>query len=194
MRVFSSLLLAGLLAATTVAQANPVTYQLDPNHTMVLFSWSHFGYSHPTADLGLAQGTLTFDEQNPAASKVEVTLPLSKLDTHVPTLDEHLKKPDFFDAAKYPAVTFKSTAVQPVDAHHFKVTGNLTIHGVTRPITLDATLNRIGPHPMSHQQAIGFDATATLKRSDFGMGLMAPMVGDEISVRITTEGSVPKAK
>lgn len=194
MRVFSSLLLAGLLGAATVAQANPVTYQLDPNHTMVLFSWSHFGYSHPTADIGLAQGTVTFDEQNPAAATVEVTLPLSKLDTHVPALDEHLKQADFFDAAKYPTVTFKSTKVEPVDGQHFKVTGNLTIHGVTRPITLDATLNRVGPHPMSQKQAIGFDATATLKRSDFGVGLMVPMVSDEVNVRITTEGSVAKAK
>ncbi|HET8765367.1 MAG TPA: YceI family protein [Rhodanobacter sp.] len=194
MRVFSSLLLAGLLGADTVAQATPVTYQLDPNHTMVLFSWSHFGYSHPTADIGLASGTVTFDEQHPAAASVEVTLPLSKLDTHVPALDEHLKQADFFDAAKYPTVTFKSTKVEPVDAKHFKVTGNLTIHGVTRPVTLDATLNRVGPHPMNQQPAIGFDATATLRRSEFGVGLMAPMVGDEIQVRITTEGSVPKAK
>lgn len=194
MRVFPALLLAGLLGATTIAQANPVTYQLDPNHTMVLFSWSHFGYSHPTADIGLAEGTVTFDEQHPANSSVAVTLPLAKLDTHVPALDEHLKQADFFDAAKYPVVTFKSTKVEPVDGKHFKVTGNLTIHGVTRPITLDATLNRVGPHPMSQKQAIGFDATATLKRSDFGVGAMVPMVSDEVTVRITTEGSVPKAK
>lgn len=193
MRVLSGLLVASLLAAATIAQASPVTYQLDPNHTMVLFSWSHFGYSNPTADIGLASGTLTFDEQHPAAAAVDVTLPLSKLDTHVPALDEHLKQADFFDAAKYPTVTFKSTRVEPVDARHFKVTGNLTIHGVTRPITLDATLNRIGVHPMDQRQAIGFDATATLKRSDFGVGLMVPMVSDEIHVRITTEGSVPKA-
>lgn len=194
MRVLPAVLLAGLLGATTIAQANPVTYQLDPNHTMVLFSWSHFGYSHPTADIGLAEGTVTFDEQHPANSSVAVTLPLAKLDTHVPALDEHLKQADFFDAAKYPVVTFKSTKVEPVDARHFKVTGNLTMHGVTRPITLDATLNRVGPHPMSQKQAIGFDATATLKRSDFGVGAMVPMVSDEVHVRITTEGAVPKAK
>jgi polyisoprenoid-binding protein YceI len=193
MRVFRHLVMAGLLGAAVSAQAAPVTYQLDPGHTMVLFSWNHFGYSNPTADLGLGEGTLVFDEQHPAQSSVQVTLPLDRLDTHVPALDEHLKKPDFFDAAKYPTVTFKSTAVQPLGGNKFKVTGNLTVHGVTRPVVLDATLNKVGPHPMTKAQSIGFDATASLKRSDFGVGAYVPAVSDDITIRITTEGSVPKA-
>lgn len=192
MRMFRCILIAGLLGAAATVQASPVTYKMDPGHTMVLFSWNHFGYSNPTADLGLGEGTLVFDQQDPAKSSVNVTLPLSDLDTHVKALDEHLKEADFFDAAKYPTVTFKSTGVVPVDATHFKVTGNLTVHGVTRPVTLDATLNKVGPHPMTKSQAIGFDATATLKRSDFGMGAYVPMVSDEIQVRITTEAAVPK--
>ena len=192
MRMFRPLLMAGLLGVALTAQASPVTYKLDPDHTMVLFSWSHFGFSHPTADLGLGEGTLVFDPQNPAQSSVDVTLPLSKLDTHVPALDEHLKQAGFFDAARYPVVTFKSTRVVPVDGTHFKVTGNLTVHGVTRPVTLDATLNKIGIHPMLKVQAIGFDATATLKRKDFGVGAFVPMVSDEIQIRITTEGEVAK--
>jgi polyisoprenoid-binding protein YceI len=194
MRVFRYLVVAGLLGAAVSVQAAPVTYKLDPDHTMVLFSWNHFGYSNPTADLGLSEGTLVFDEQHPAQSSVQVTLPLARLDTHVPALDEHLKKPDFLDAGKYPTVTFKSTAVQPLGGNKFKVTGNLTVHGVTRPVVLDATLNKIGPHPMSKAQSIGFDATASLKRSDFGVGAYVPNVSDEITIRITTEGSVPKAK
>jgi polyisoprenoid-binding protein YceI len=194
MRVFRYLVVAGLLGAAVSAQAAPVTYKLDPDHTMVLFSWNHFGYSNPTADLGLSDGTLVFDEQHPAQSSVQVTLPLARLDTHVPALDEHLKKPDFLDAGKYPTVTFKSTAVQPLGGNKFKVTGNLTVHGVTRPVVLDATLNKIGPHPMSKAQSIGFDATASLKRSDFGVGAYVPSVSDDITIHITTEGSVPKAK
>ncbi|BFI97145.1 MAG: YceI family protein [Rhodanobacter sp.] len=192
MRMFRCFLVAGLLGAAATVQATPVTYKMDPGHTMVLFSWNHLGFSNPTADLGLGEGTLVFDQQDPAKSSVDVTLPLSMLDTHVPALDEHLKQADFFDAAKYPTVTFKSTSVVPVDATHFKVTGNLTVHGVTKPVTLDATLNKIGVHPMLKTQAIGFDATATLKRSDFGMGAYVPMVSDEIKVRITTEADVPK--
>ncbi|MFC5436319.1 YceI family protein [Rhodanobacter umsongensis] len=193
MHALKYLVLAGLLSAAVSAQAAPVTYKLDPHHTMVLFSWNHFGYSNPTADLGLGEGTLVFDEQHPAQSSVEVTLPLADLDTHVPALDEHLKKPDFLDAGKYPTVTFKSTKVQPLGGHKFMVTGDLTVHGVTRPVVLSATLNKVGPHPMSKLQSIGFDATASIKRSDFGVGAYVPNVGDELTIRITTEGSVPKA-
>lgn len=192
MRLLKYLVLSGLLGAAVTVQAAPVTYQLDPGHTMVLFSWSHFGFSHPTADLGLGEGTVVFDEQHPAQSSVEVSLPLSRLDTHVAALDEHLKKPDFLGAEQYPVVTFKSTSVQPLGGNKFKVTGNLTVHGVTRPVVLDATLNKVGPHPMSKAQSIGFDATASIKRSDFGVGAYVPNVGDEITIRITTEGSVAK--
>jgi polyisoprenoid-binding protein YceI len=193
MRALKYLALAGLLGAAVSAQAAPVTYKLDPGHTMVLFSWNHFGYSNPVADFGLGEGTLVFDEQHPAQSSVEVTLPLANLDTHVPALDKHLKEADFFDADKYPTVTFKSTKVQPLGGHKFKVTGDLTVHGVTKPVVLDATLNKVGPHPMTKAQAIGFDATTTLKRADFGVGAYVPNVSDEITIRITTEGEVPKA-
>lgn len=198
MRALKYLMVAGLLGSASFlpaspVQATPVTYQLDPNHTMVLFSWNHFGFSNPTADLGLGQGTLVFDEQDPAKSSVEVTLPLASLDTFVPALDKHLKEADFFDADKYPVVTFKSTKVQPLGGHKFKVIGELTVHGVTKPVVLNATLNKIGPHPMSKAQSIGFDATATLKRSEFGVAAYVPNVGDLITIRITTEGSVPKA-
>jgi polyisoprenoid-binding protein YceI len=193
MRPLKYLALAALLGAAMSVQAAPVTYKLDPHHTMVLFTWNHFGYSNPTADIGLGEGTVTFDEHNPANSSVQVTLPLTRLDTHVTELDEHLKKADFFDAAKYPVITFKSTRVEPLGGHKFKVTGDLSVHGVTRPVVLDATLNKVGPHPMGKTQSIGFDATTTLKRSDFGVGAYVPNVSDEVHVRITTEGSVPKA-
>jgi polyisoprenoid-binding protein YceI len=193
MRALKYLVLAGLLGAAVSAQAAPVTYKLDPGHTMVLFSWTHFGYSNPTANLGLGEGTVVFDEQHPAQSSVDVTLPLANLDTHVPALDKHLKEADFFDADKYPTVTFKSTKVQPLGGHKFKVTGDLTVHGVTRSVVLAATLNKVGPHPMTKAQAIGFDATTSIKRSDFGVGAYVPNVSDQISIRITTEGAVPKA-
>jgi polyisoprenoid-binding protein YceI len=193
MRTLRYVMLAGLLGAAMSAQAAPVSYKLDPGHTMVLFSWSHFGFSNPVADIGLGDGTLVFDQQNPSKSTVEVTLPLSNLDTHVPALDKHLKEPDFFDADKYPTITFKSTSVQSVGGKKYKVTGDLTVHGVTKPVVLNATLNNVGPHPMTGAQAIGFNATGVLKRSDFGLGAYAPKVSDEIQLTITTEGSVPKA-
>ncbi|WP_158882831.1 YceI family protein [Rhodanobacter sp. L36] len=193
MRVFKYLVLAGLIGTAVSAQAAPVTYQLDPGHTMVLFTWNHFGYSNPTANLGLGEGTLVFDEQHPNNSSVQVTLPLANLDTHVPALDKHLKEADFFDADKFSTVTFKSTKVQSLGGHKFKVTGDLSVHGVTKSVVLDATLNKVGPHPMMKVQAIGFDATATINRKDFGVGAYVPAVSNEIKIRITTEGSVPKA-
>jgi polyisoprenoid-binding protein YceI len=191
MRTFRYVMLAGLLGAAMSAQAAPVTYKLDPGHTMVLFSWNHFGYSNPVADIGIGDSTLVFDAQNPANSSVEVTMPLSNLDTHVSALDKHLKEPDFFDADKYPTITFKSTSVKPLGGNKYEVTGNLTVHGVTKPVTLSATLNKSGVHPMRKVQAIGFDASGTLKRSDFGLGAYVPMVSDEIKLNITTEAWVP---
>jgi polyisoprenoid-binding protein YceI len=193
MRAFRYVMLAGLLGAAMSAQAAPVTYKLDPNHTMVLFSWSHFGFSNPVADIGIGEGTLVFDQQNPSKSSVDVTMPLSNLDTHVAALDKHLKEPDFFDADKYPTITFKSTSVQSLGGKHYKVTGDLTVHGVTKPVVLNATLNGAGTHPMTGQPTVGFNATGTLKRSDFGLGAYVPKVSDEIQLTITTEGSVPKA-
>ncbi len=194
MRALRYLVLAGLIGAAVTAQAEPVTYKLDPTHTNVLFSWNHFGFSNPTANLGLGEGTLVFDEKDAAKSSVDVTLPLANLDTHVTKLDEHLKKPDFFDADKFPTVTFKSTKVQSLGGGKYKITGDLTVHGVTKPVVLDAKLNKSGVHPMLKVQTVGFDATTTVKRSDFGMGAYVPNVSDEIKIHITTEASVPKSE
>jgi len=187
MRALRYVALAGLLATAGTAAAAPVTYKLDPGHTMVLFSWNHFGFSNPTANLGQVDGTLVYDEGAPTKSTVEATLPLAGLDTFVPKLDEHLKSADFLDAAKFPTVTFKSTKVTSAGKDKLKVTGDLTVHGVTKPVTLDVTVNKVGPHPMMKVQTAGFDATATIKRSDFGVGAYVPNVSDEIKIRITTE-------
>ena len=187
MRKIAYLALASLLATGTAVHAAPVTYTLDPGHTMVLFSWSHFGFSNPTANLGGVQGTLVYDAAAPTKATVDVTLPLSALDTHVPALDEHLKKPDFFDAEKYPTITFKSTKVAAAGKDKLKVTGDLTVHGVTKPVTLDVTVNKVGDHPMLKAPAAGFNATAMIKRSDFGVGAYVPAVSDERKISITTE-------
>lgn len=178
------------LAASFGVAAKPANYQIDPSHTVVLASWSHFGYSHPSANFGEASGTLVYDAENVAKSSVEVTLPLSGLDTFVPKLDEHLKSADFLDAAKYPTITFKSNMVHDMGGGKLMIMGDLTVHGVTKPVTLDATLNSASVNPMTKAQTIGFDATTTIKRSEFGVGAYVPMVGDEISIRITTEASV----
>lgn len=188
---------AATAAAAPEASAIEVasgTYQLDPTHTDVLVQWTHMGFSRPSAHFGIAEGTLVYDAADVGKSSVEVTLPLSALDTFVPKLDEHLRSADFFDAAQFPAATFKSTKVESTGTNKLAVTGDLTIKGTTQPVTLDVTVNGAGEHPMLKQQSVGFDATATLKRSDFGVSAFIPAVSDEINVRITTEASIPKAE
>ena|SRR5690606_12873276 len=189
------ILLAAVLAGFTgAAFAAPVSYNLDPTHTNVLAQWSHFGFSHPFANFGDVEGTLVYDADNVAASSVEVTLPLSGLEAFSSKFNDHLRSADFFDAAKYPTATFKSTKVEAAGEGKLKVTGNLTIKDQTRPVVLDVTLNKAAEHPMMKVPAIGFDATTTILRSDFGVGAYAPNVGDEVTLRITTEAAAAKAE
>lgn len=168
------------------------TYKIDPNHTQVLASWSHFGFSNPVANFGEAKGAIVYDADDVSASSVQVTLPLSGLQAFVPAFNEHLRSADFFEAETYPEVTFKSTKVEAAGEDGLKVTGDLTIKDITRPVVLDVTLNKAAEQPMAKRQAIGFDATTTVKRSDFGLGKFAPNVSDEVTLRITTEAIVPK--
>ena len=186
---------AALLAfAAAPAFAAPVTYQLDPTHTNVLASWNHFGYSNPSINFGQVDGTLVYDADQVSASSVQVTLPLTGLSALADQFYDHLTSDKWFDAAKYPAATFKSTRVEAAGEGKLKVTGDLTIKGITKPVVLDVTLNKAGEHPMKKVPAIGFDATATVKRSDFGVGAYAPMVSDEVALKITTEATADAAK
>jgi polyisoprenoid-binding protein YceI len=180
-------LTAALFALAGSAFAAPVTYKLDPGHTMVLVTWNHFGFSNPSANFGDADGTLVYDADNVSASSEQVPLPLSGLNTFSDKLNEHLRSADFFVAAKFPTSTFKSTKVEAAGKDKLKVTGNLTVKNITKPVVLNVTLNKVGDHPMMKVPSIGFDATTTLKRTDFGVGNYAPMVSDEVSLRITTE-------
>jgi polyisoprenoid-binding protein YceI len=191
--MFKRIVLASALAAVACgASAESVTYKIDPNHTVVLATWNHFGYSNPSANFGQASGTIVYDAAAPERSSVEVTLPMSGLDTFVPKLDEHLKSADFFDAAKYPAATFRSTAVKALGDGRLEVTGNLDLHGTSKPVVLDVKLNKSEPHPMGKAPAIGFDASTTIRRTEFGIDKYVPMVSDEIALRITTEAHAEK--
>ena len=184
---------ASVVAGISVAAAAPVTYQMDPNHTNVTASWSHFGFSNPVAHFGQVDGAIVYDGDNVGQSSVNVTIPLVGLNAFVEKFNQHLRSADFFDAEKFPSITFKSTRVEAAGGNKLRVFGDLTVHGVTRPVVLDTTLNKIGEQPMEKRAAAGFDATTTIKRSDFGVGKYAPNVSDEVIIRITTEALVPKA-
>jgi len=183
----STFLAAGLLSAA------PVTYTLDPSHTQVAVSWSHFGLSTPSATFGAAEGTLVYDAAAPEKSSVKVSLPISALDGHDADFNDHLRSKDFFEADRFANATFVSTRVEKAGEGKLRVTGDLTVKQHTRPVVLDVDINLVGPHPMSKAPAAGFDATTTLKRSDFGLGAYAPNVSDEVKLTITTEAVEAKA-
>lgn len=179
--------------ASTVTLAAPVDYKIDPTHTATVFSWNHFGFSTPSANFSDIQGVIKVDNAKPANSSVNVTIPLSSVNTIVPALDKEFQEEAWFNAAKYPNITFKSTKVETKDKKHFKITGDLTVKGITKPVVLDAVLNKQGEHPMAKVPAIGFNATTSFNRSDFGLGNYVPNVGDKITVNITTEATAASA-
>lgn len=178
-------LFVATLSAPTVAA--PQDYQFDKAHTNILFFIEHLGFSKMAGEFRSFDGVLQFDPANPAAASVQVSIPVAGIATDVEALDEHLLKADFFNASAFPSMTFNSTAVTAVSEGKLKVIGDLTLLGVTKPVLLNVTLNKAGPHPFTKAPAVGFSATGTLKRSDFGMSAMLGMLGDEIEIRIETE-------
>lgn len=167
-------------------------YSIDAGHSVVTFGWNHFGFSNPTARFEKIDGTLNLDKADITKSSVSVTLPIDGLHTGVEKLDAHLKTDEFLDATKYPTITFNSTKVEKVGAEGLKITGDLTVHGVTKSVTLNGKINKIGDNPMMKVASAGFDADIVLKRSDFGVTKYVPAVSDEIPVHITLDSHAAK--
>lgn len=190
LRHIAATLLAASLASPLFAA--PQVYQFDKAHTNIIFFISHLGFSNMEGEFKKFDGSLNFDPENIAASSVQVSIQVDGVATDVPALDEHLQKPEFFNAAQFPNMDFASTAVTVAADNQLTVTGNLTLLGVSKPVTLNVVLNKAGPHPFSKAPAAGFSATTTIKRSDFGMTAMAGMLGDEVSIRIETEAQAAK--
>ena len=189
-KILSRLMIATVLSLSITAPAMAAdSYTLDPTHTAVVFHINHFGFSTPSGKFMNAEGTLVLDEKNPAESKVTVTIPVASVDTGVTKLDEHLKTKDFFDAETYPTATFASDKVDVTGKDTALVHGNLTLHGVTKPVTLNVKVNKISEN-MFKKQTAGFTATATLKRSDFGMMTYLPGLGDEVKLDIESEANM----
>jgi polyisoprenoid-binding protein YceI len=161
------------------------TYSVDPGHTQLLFTVGHLGFSEYTGMFVEPTGTLTLDPANPANDKVDVSFPIAKVRTTVAALDEHLQQPEFFDAAKYPTGRFVSTKVTVTGQGAATIDGNLTLKGVTRPVSLDVRFVGAGKAPMGPPKAnIGFAATTTVKRSDFGIDYGVPLVSDDVLLTI----------
>lgn len=159
------------------------TYDVDPHHTQVVWSVDHLGISTLYGMFGEMTGALTLDPKAPQNAKLNITIPVSGLTVTSAAFAKHLSTPDFFDAAKYPTATFVSTGVK-ANGTKATITGDLTLHGVTKPVTIEASFQGAGPNPMSKVENIGFSGMATIKRSEFGLGMAAPMVSDEVKLKI----------
>lgn len=160
-------------------------YALDPQHARVLFSTSHMGFSTWYGGFYGVTGSLSIDPKNPAAASLTVSIPVASVSTENATLDGELKSADWFDAAKFPTITFKSTKVTVTGPTTALVAGDVTFHGVTKPITLDATYKASGVNPMKKVFTIGFEVKGALKRSDFAVTKYVPLIGDEVNLIIS---------
>ncbi len=191
--ILASGLLALLVATPVLAQTPPTrdpaqiqagTYAVDPGHTQVGWRVSHMGFSNYAGGFSDVSGTLELQPKNPAAAKLSVKIPVASVTTTSAKLTDELKGDQWLDAAKFPDMTFVSTKVVPAGKDHAKVTGDLTLHGVTKPVMLDVTLVGAGVNPLSKKYTVGFEATGTLKRSEFGVNTYVPLIGDELHLTI----------
>jgi len=189
--LFSAFLLSLVFVAPALAE--PQKYVFDKKHTQVLFFVNHMGFSNSNGKFLGFDGSFNFDPAKPAEGNVSLVIDTNSLNMDDTKWDEHLKGKEFFDVATFPTMTFKSTKVAMTGEKTAKLTGDLTLLGVTKPVTLDVTLNKCGEHPMSHAQACGFSATGTLKRTDWGMKAYVPMVSDDVQLHIEVEASVEPA-
>ena len=179
-----------LLIGTIAPGAKAKTYTIDNDHTAVVFRVNHLGFSNVFGRFNDLAGAVDFDGDW-SAGKVELTIQTASIDTAVAQRDDHLRSPDFFNAVEFPTIRFESTGVKKDGDQRGTLTGNLTLLGVTKPVTLDVTFNKVGPHPspqMAGVEVAGFSAKTTVKRSEFGMKTFLPGVGDDIEIWLEVEG------
>lgn len=180
-------LIAALSAAPAFADAEK--YVLDPSHSQIVFTYNHLGYSTGTGMFSGFDGEIAFDQADPAKSSVTVSFPVKTMLTGWQARFDHLMSPDFFDASDDEMVTFTSTGIEVTGDKTAKITGDLTLNGVTKSVVLDAALTQAGEHPMEKKMWAGFTGTTTLIRSDYNLGMFAPFVSDEVQVSISIEAA-----
>ena len=162
-------------------------YALDSTHGYITFTYSHLGFSNPRVGFNSFDTVLDLDTGSPENSTVEVTIDATSIDSRVAEFNEHLNGADFFNTAEYPTITFKSTKVTATGDNTFDVTGDLTILGTTKPVTLATTINKAGNHPLRNVPTVGVSASTKLMRSEWGLGAYVPAVSDEVELSIEVE-------
>ena len=181
------LILTAALALTASAAAQATTWQIDPNHTAAQFSVRHLGISTVRGAFTKVSGSVTYDPANPGKTLIDVTIDTSSVDTRVERRDNDLRSPNFFDAAKFPTLTFKSKHTEANGAGRLKVTGDLTIHGVTKEVVLEVEGPSETMKDPRGNQHMGASASTKINRQDFGVSADSGMVGDEIPITIDVE-------
>ncbi|MEP1767689.1 MAG: YceI family protein [Sulfitobacter sp.] len=184
-----SLVIAALLSASASAALAADKYVLDASHSQVVFSYNHLGFSTTYGMFSGFEGEIMFDADAPASSSVAVSMPTNSMFTGWEKRDAHFMSDDFFGTTDDDVISFTSTGIQVTGETTAKITGDLTMNDVTKSVVLDAKLNQSGTNPLAGKPWLGFDATTTLLRSDFGVGAFAPNVGDEVQVRISLEAA-----
>lgn len=180
--------LALLCLLPALAGAAPARYSLDPVHTRVLFAIEHAGFSHALGTISGSEGELVFDPDDWAAARLDVRIPLTRLELGEDKWNKAALARNLLDGDRYPQARFVSRRVEPIDAAHANVTGLLTLRGVTREVTLTVKLNALKRHPLPpFRRTAGFSATATLSRADFGIDAWKSMIGDQVELRIEVE-------
>jgi polyisoprenoid-binding protein YceI len=186
-RVFFIFILGAFLSPALQAAE---TLTLDPQHSYVLWFINHQGFSIQTGKW-YVEGTLLLDKEKPQNSKVNATINIADIHTGIPELDKDLKSPLFFDATKFPTATFVSDKVDLSSKTTAKVHGTLTLHGISKPVTLDVKFNKAGKNPINDRMTVGFSATTNIKRSDFGITTLLPDLSDEVKIQIAAEAYLP---
>ena len=183
-----TLLISSTLAVTTFASAAlPSQWQLDDSHTRVGFSVNHLGFSTTMGRFNDVQGMVNYDIKDPSKTKLSFTIATYSIDTNWDARDKHLKTDEFFNVAKYPTMTFKSTKVSFINPQQAKVTGDFTMLGQTKPLTLDVTLNKIANSPLTKEPVIGFRATGNIDRAAYGMTAYAAGITTNVPIQIDGE-------
>lgn len=186
------IVLAAVAASALIGWNTPswgADYKIDPNHTHVVFLVDHLGLSKMVGLFTDMAGTFSFDPANVSASKLAVSVKTASIQTQFTQRDNDLKGADWFNATEFPEMKFVGTSFAKRDDHTGTITGNLTLRGVTKPVSLDVTFNKAGVRPSDKVEAAGFSARGSLKRSDFGMKTFLPYIGDEVDLLIETEGT-----
>ncbi len=182
-------LLTVLMMWPVIAQAALERYDFDKAHTQIVFFVDHLGFSNSHGYFTDFEGHFNFDEANPISGGIEISIKTASINMVDDTKwNNNMRSADFFDVEKFPTMDFKSTGVELTGDKTAKLSGDLTLLGVSKPVVLDVAFNKVGKNPFSGKQVAGFSARGMIKRSDFGMNYGLPMIGDDVELRIEVEG------